>query len=146
MLTRSAGATERVNQLVEEYIAALDSRDFDAWLALYDESGHYAVLRRVEADTGNNFVLVGEDMKRLRGRVQSAVQRDKRRTLHTVSWIRQQSEDRATAGFALWMDGVPAYSGEYRFEFIEAPERLQLRQCTVVLDNAMIRQPIYAPI
>ena len=144
MSARNAAGPLR--ELVEDYISTLDNREFDAWLDLYGEDGYYAVLRRVEQDAQNNLVLVGEDMKRLRARVQSGARRDLRRTVHTIGWVRGLSEASGNAGFALWIDGVPAYAGEYRFEVATTPAGMRLRKCTVIIDNAMIRQPIFVPI
>ena len=137
---------DEVRELVLRYIAALDNRDFDAWLALYGENGYYAVLRRVELDAGNNLLLVGEDMKRLRGRVEAGVVRDLRRTVHTVGWVRMQGADLANAAFTLWIDGTPAYAGEYRFVLEMTPNGLRIARCTAIIDNEMIRQPIFLPI
>jgi len=133
--------------LVDDYVAALDARRFDDWLGLYAEGGYYAVLRRVEHEADNNVVLVGEDMKRLRGRVSSGAQRDKRRMVHMIGWVRgDQTSSTATAGFALWLDGTPAYAGQYEMTLANGDGRLRIQRCTVVLDNPMIREPIYLPI
>lgn len=136
-----------LRSLVDNYVAALDARRFDDWLALYAEGGYYAVIRRAEHEANNNVVLVGEDMKRLRGRISSGTQRDKRRMVHMVGWIRgDQAAATATAGFALWLDGTPAYAGQYELSLANGDGRLRIKRCTVVLDNPMIREPIYLPI
>ncbi len=136
-----------VAELVDTYIAALDQRHFDEWLGLHAGDGYYAVLRRIEFNTGSNLLLVGEDMKRLRGRISSGETRDQRRTVHVVGWVRaEQPALTASAAFALWMDGIPAYAGTYEFQLTTAGAALRLQKCTVVLDNQLIKEPIYLPI
>ncbi len=137
----------QVRELIDAYIVTLDRREYDAWLALFTPDGYYAVLREVELRQDNNVVLIGEDMKRLRGRVSSGTERDPRRTVHMVSGIRvAESAEQASASFALWYDGVSTYAGRYLFKLSSAGGSLRIRHATVVLDNDMIHQPIYLPI
>lgn len=136
-----------VRALLDEFILTLDRREFDAWLALFTADGYYAVLREVELRKGNNVVLIGEDMKRLRGRVSSGVDRDLRRTVHMVSGLRVADDGgEASASFALWYDGISTYAGRYQFVLAGEGPALRLKHVTVVLDNEMIHQPIYLPI
>src|SRR5690606_21170093 len=84
-----------------EYVCALDERRGQDWLALFADDGYYAVLRHTEYVTGNNVLIIGEDMKRLRGRIASGFERDRRRTVHSVSGVRGDAT-RCRAAFALW--------------------------------------------
>ena len=133
--------------LVDTFVATLDRDEFDAWLGLFADDGYYAVLRQLELIQDNNVVLIGEDMKRLRARIESGRERDKRRTVHMVSGVRVAAGgNEVSAAFALWYDGIPTYSGRYLFELSGASGAWRIRKCTVVLDNDIIRAPIYMPI
>lgn len=59
-----------IRALLEDYIGRLDRRDFAGWLELFAPDGYYAVLRNIEYEAGNNVLLVGEDMRRLRARIE----------------------------------------------------------------------------
>lgn len=136
-----------VRQLIEQYVSTLDRREFDEWLGLFTADGYYALIREVELRQDNNVVLIGEDMKRLRGRVSSGLERDLRRTVHMISGVRiAQGGDEASAAFALWYDGVATYAGRYLFKLEQTGAGPLIRHVTVVLDNDMIHQPIYMPI
>jgi 3-phenylpropionate/cinnamic acid dioxygenase small subunit len=105
------------------------------------------VLRQLELIEDNNVVLIGEDMKRLRARIASGKDRDKRRTVHSVSGVRVSATgDEISAAFGLWYDGIPTYAGRYLFEMSGAGDARRIGKCTVVLDNEVIRAPIYMPI
>ncbi len=124
---------------------ALDRRRFDDWLSIFTEDGYYAVLREIEKRAGNNVLLVGEDMRRLRARVESGVTRDRRRMLHTIGWHDfDAAKQTLVAGFTLWLDGRPSISGQYEMETNEDATRI--RSCTVVLDGRDISDTIYLPI
>lgn len=136
-----------VRALIDAYTGALDMRELDSWLALFSEDGYYACLRWVEDQQGNNVVLIGEDMKRLRARVQAGASQDRRRMVHATSAVRVSPQgDAASAVFALWYDGLATYAGRYRLELKREGPRLLIRRCTVILDNEIITTPIYMPI
>jgi len=133
--------------LIEQYVATLDRREFDVWLGLFTADGYYAVIREVELRQDNNVVLIGEDMKRLGGRISSGRERDLRRTVHMISGVRvAQGGEEASAAFALWYDGISTYAGRYLFKLERGGAGPRIRHVTVVLDNDMIHQPIYMPI
>jgi 3-phenylpropionate/cinnamic acid dioxygenase small subunit len=134
---------------VDTFVSTLDRGEFDEWLALFGDDGYYACLRQLEYIQDNNVVLIGEDMKRLRARIESGRDRDKRRTVHMVSGVRVAANGNdVSAAFALWYDGIPTYAGRYLFELSDAGAggTRHIKRCTVILDNELIRAPIYMPI
>jgi 3-phenylpropionate/cinnamic acid dioxygenase small subunit len=140
-------AVDQVRDIVDAYTSALDCGEMDAWLGLFAADGYYAVVRYVEFIQDNNVLLIGEDMKRLRARIESGRERDRRRMVHMVSGIRVEAAPlQATASFAMWYDGIPGYAGHYRLQLAREGDGLRIRQCTVVLDNDVIHTPIYMPI
>ncbi|MAO93569.1 MULTISPECIES: hypothetical protein [unclassified Hwanghaeella] len=134
--------------LLDRYISALDQRDFQAWLNLYHPEGFYAVLRRTEYETGNNVLLVGEDLRRLRARFESGESRDKRRMLHSIAWIVEGKEEGSIlAGFTLWLDGRPSNCGCYEMRLVQDDQgQMKIRRCTVILDGDVIQDTVYLPI
>ncbi|MGX9936540.1 hypothetical protein ACVFVO_14220 [Advenella kashmirensis] len=137
----------KIKTLIDEYSNLLDTRQGQEWLALFSSDGYYAVLRRIEHEDGNNVLIVGEDMKRLRGRISSAVERDLRNSVHMYSGVRANKEDMScTASFALWTDGLPVYAGRYEIQLKDEMDQLLIKKCTVILDNKIIESPIYFPI
>jgi len=141
----NASIQNLLRDFIDEYVCALDERRGQDWLALFADDGYYAVLRHTEYVTGNNVLIIGEDMKRLRGRIASGFERDRRRTVHSVSGVRGDAT-RCRAAFALWSDGLPMYAGRYEMELVSVEGQLRIRKCTVVLDNDIIESPIYNPI
>jgi len=136
-----------VAALVAEYVCALDRRAGAAWLDLFTPDGYYLVAREAELVAGNNVLIIGEDMKRLRARVDSGQHRDRRRTVHAVSGIRANADaTHATASFCVWIDGVPAYSGAYRMDLARGERGLRIRRCEVVLFGEVVHTPIFLPI
>ncbi len=133
--------------LVDDYTTLLDARQGQEWLSLFASDGYYAVLRRMEHEEGNNVLIVGEDMKRLRGRISSALERDLRNSVHMHSGVRANRDNMTcTATFALWSDGLPVYAGRYEFQLTYEEDRLLIKKCTVILDNKIVESPIYFPI
>lgn len=134
--------------LLGRYISALDRRDFPSWLDLYHPDGFYAVMRRTEYETGNNVLLVGEDLRRLRARFESGETRDRRRMLHSIAWINAgEVENTILAGFTLWLDGRPSTCGRYEMALTpDADGGLRIQRCTVILDGDVIQDTIYLPI
>lgn len=138
---------ESVEALLKDYVGKLDRREFDAWIRLFDSDGYYAVIRDIEQRDGDNVLLVGEDMKRLSGRISSGVTRDLRRTVHCIGWaVANTAEHKATASFTLWLDGCPSTAGRYELEFVRGAGPLKVKKCTVVLDTIDIIDTIYLPI
>ena len=136
-----------VVRLFDEFVCSLDERRGDDWLSLFSDQGYYAVLRRVEYEDGNNVLIVGEDMKRLRARMSSALERDLRRTVHVLSGIRSsEASMTCAAAFAVWFDGLPMYAGRYVINVVDQDGVLRIAKCSVVLDNKVIESPIYFPI
>ena len=138
-------STNEVRELIDAFAASLDGRRLDEWLSLFTEDGYYACARRVEFEQGNNVVLIGEDMKRLRARCKSGLIQDKRRMVHMINGVRADGAT-ATAVFALWYDGVATYAGHYQFDLAHSGLKLMIRRCTAILDNEVITAPIYLPI
>ena len=146
---RGNDRTADARDLFDTFVARLDRGEFDAWLELFAADGYYALLRHLELIQDNNVVLIGEDMKRLRARIASGKDRDRRRTVHMVSGVRVAADGaEASAAFALWYDGIPTYAGRYLLELDGAAtgNAGRIRRCTVVLDNDIITAPIYMPI
>lgn len=137
----------RVEALLKDYIGRLDRREYDDWLTMFSPDGYYAVLRNIELLDGDNVLLVGEDMKRLSGRVVSGAERDLRRAIHCIGWvIGSAAAHTATASFTLWLDGRPSTAGRYELELEPSSSPLKIRKCTVVLDTIDILDTIYLPI
>lgn len=138
----------QLDAFVDDYIRLLDRREYEKWLTLFEPECFYAVLREIEHVIGDNVLLVGENMKRLSGRVESGVTRDKRRMIHLIGWKLADAETRsAVVTFALWLDGRPSTSGRYEFEFgDDEGDALRIRKCTVILDTIDLYDTIYLPI
>lgn len=136
-----------VAALMQDYIRGLDRRAFDDWLGLFDAEGYYAVLRDIEYQDGNNVLLVGENMRRLSGRIESGKTRDTRRMMHVICW-QEANAAAATAvvGFMVWLDGTPSTCGRYELDLVEIDGALKIRTCTTVIDTIDIRDTIYLPI
>lgn len=138
---------QRVHAFVQRYVSLLDRREYETWITLFAEVGYYEVLRNIELLEGDNVVLVGENMQRLSGRISSGVTRDLRRSVHCLGWtIADVEKNKATASFALWLDGRPSTAGRYELDFASQAEPLKLLRCTVVLDTIDILDTIYLPI
>lgn len=136
-----------VSALVDEYVCRLDRRAGLAWLDLYTEDGYYLVAREAELEAGNNVLIIGENMKRLRARVVSGLERDRRRSVHAVSGVRANADaSHATASFTVWLDGVPSYSGVYLLDLARGEPGLRIRRCEVVLFGEVVHTPIFLPI
>jgi 3-phenylpropionate/cinnamic acid dioxygenase small subunit len=138
-----------VAELVDDYVCLLDRRDGDAWLALFSADGYYVTVREVELEQGNNVLIIGEDMKRLRGRIASGLERDMRRAVHTVSGVRANAgadPTHATASFTVWLDGAPTYAGVYLIDLVRVDGHLRIRQCQAVLQGDIVHSPIFLPI
>lgn len=136
-----------VAQLVDEYVCLLDRRAGMAWLDLFTPDGYYLVAREVELEQGNNVLILGEDMKRLRARVVPGLERDRRRAVHSVSGVRtNDGASHATASFTVWLDGKPAYCGVYRMALARIDARLRIQRCEVVLFGDVVHTPIFLPI
>lgn len=136
-----------VAALVDDYVCTLDRRLGAAWLDLFTADGYYLVAREAELEAGNNVLIIGEDMKRLRARISSGRERDRRRTVHAVSGVRTNADaSHATASFAVWIDGVPAYSGAYLMDLVRGERGLLIRRCQVVLFGEIVHTPIFLPI
>jgi 3-phenylpropionate/cinnamic acid dioxygenase small subunit len=135
-----------VRELLDQYGSCLDRGEFEQWLAMFTADGYYAVLREEELKQDNNVVLIGEDMKRLVARIQSGAERDKRRMVHMWSGVRVDGAAKASASFAMWYDGIPAYAGRVLLELASDESGLRIRHCTIVLHNDLVHVPIYMPI
>ncbi len=138
-----------IQALVETYVALLDERRDREWLELFAEDGYYAVLRYTEFAKDNNTLILGEDIGRLRARIDMGLELDKRRRLHMLTATRVRAGEpkiAAVCNFALWLDGVATYAGQYHLDLARAPGGLRISRCQVVIDNAMITDAVYLPI
>lgn len=137
----------RVGAFMQTYIGHLDRREFKNWIKLFADDGYYSVLRNIEMLDGDNVLLVGENLKRLSGRLESGETRDLRRMVHAIGWIvGDAAQHKATASFMLWLDGKPSTAGRYELEFSPGSDPLAIAKCTVVLDTIDIIDTIYLPI
>jgi 3-phenylpropionate/cinnamic acid dioxygenase small subunit len=140
-----------VEELVDDYVCRLDRRQGDAWLQLFAPNGYYATLREVELEQANNVLIIGEDLKRLKGRIASGLERDLRRTVHGVSGVRANAATgadatHATASFTVWFDGKPTYAGVYLLDLVRIEGQLRIRRCQAVLQVDVVHTPIFLPI
>lgn len=139
--------SEEVTALLDEYVCLLDRRDLDAWLGLFTDDGYYAAVREPELEQGNNVLLIGEDMKRLRARIASGIDRDRRRMVHTLSGVRCNAEvTQASASFTVWYDGAPTYAGMYLLDLRRLEGALRIQRCRAVLHSEIVHTPIFLPI
>ena len=139
--------SREVSDLVDEYVCRLDRRAGLAWLDLFTAEGYYLLAREAELERGNNVLIIGEDMKRLRARIVSGIDRDPRRTVHSVSGVRTNADgSHATASFAVWVNGAPAYSGVYLMQLARENAGLRIRRCDVVLFGDIVHTPVFLPI
>ena len=136
-----------VADLVDEYVCRLDRRAGLAWLDLFTPDGYYLLVRESELEQGNNVLIIGEDLKRLRARMISGEERDLRRSVHSVSGVRANADaTHATASFAVWLNGVPTYSGVYLMDLDRVDGALRIRRCQVVLYGEIVHTPVFLPI
>ncbi|MNV44091.1 Ring hydroxylating beta subunit [compost metagenome] len=146
-LTENTVRNRAMEELVDDFVCLLDQRNGAAWLELFTPDGYYVVLREVELEQANNVLIIGEDLKRLRGRISSGLERDKRRMVHSVCGVRTNADaSRASASFTVWYDSVPTYSGTYLLDLVQVDGRLRIRQCQVVLHCDVVHTPIFLPI
>jgi len=136
-----------VTALLDEYACLLDRRRGTAWLELFTPDGYYLVAREAEIEQGNNVLIIGEDLKRLRARIVSGAERDRRRSVHTVGGVRcNHDATHATASFTVWLDGRPSYCGVYRMALARHDGKLRIRDCEVVLFGDIVHTPIFLPV
>ena len=138
-----------VEDLIDEYVCLLDRRRGDAWLGLFTADGYYVTVREVELEQANNVLIIGEDMKRLKGRIASGLERDTRRMVHTVSGVRANANadaTHATASFTVWIDGKPTYCGVYLVDLAHVDGQLRIRRIQAVLQGDIVHTPIFLPI
>lgn len=138
-----------VSELLDAYISALDERRFDDWIALFTDDAYYGVIRHEDFDKGNNLVTLGEDMPKLRARLEAGREVDRDMKLHFVSAV-QTGEDNgavaASANFFVLRNGTPSLAGRYRLQLVRKDGGLKVQRCMVVLDRDVIDEPIYLPI
>lgn len=146
-LTADNVRDRQVEELVDDFVCLLDRRDGDAWLNLFTEDGYYVVVREKELLQGNNVLIIGEDMKRLRARVISGLERDSRRMVHAISGVRTNADvSHATASFMVWCDGVPTYSGVYLIDLARSDGALRIRECRAVLYGEIVHTAVFLPV
>jgi len=138
---------DEVNELLDEYVLCLDRRLGADWLRLFSDDGYYLVIREKEYLQDNNVLIVGEDMKRLRARIESGLLRDERRMAHSISGVRANADaSRATATFTVWIEDRPAYSGVYRLQLLRLSGQLRIQRCEAILFCDIVHTPIFLPI
>jgi 3-phenylpropionate/cinnamic acid dioxygenase small subunit len=69
MTTATRLSTARAAEFLYAEARLLDSHDYDAWLALFDEDGYYWVPADGATDPDHQVAIVSEPVKRLRSRI-----------------------------------------------------------------------------
>jgi len=138
-----------VADLFDRYVAYLDDRRFDDWLNLFTDDCTYTMLLHRDHVQDTNMVAIGEDKRRLQGRIEVGqdVERDLRTHLLTALRIEEDATAiRASSNFAVLRKGAVNCCGRYHMTLRRADGGLRIERCVVVLDNEVILGTIYLPV
>jgi 3-phenylpropionate/cinnamic acid dioxygenase small subunit len=138
-----------VRRLLDDYVIALDNRRFAQWIDLFSADGYYGVIRHEDFVKGNNMVAVGENLPKLRARLEAGAQVDPDRKLHFLTGLEVSDGAgiNATSNFFVLRNGLPSFAGRYHLSLVRAPDgRLKMNRCMAVLDADQITETIYLPI
>ncbi len=144
-----ASAKREVAELFDLYVTYLDENRFDEWLALFTDDCYYTMILHRDYVKDNNLVAIGEDKRRLAGRIEvgRTVERDLRTHLLTGVRIDETGpETLASANFAVLRKGAINCSGRYKMTLVREDGAFRIKRCTAVLNNEVIQGTIYLPV
>ena len=135
--------------LFDRYVTCLDERRFEEWLDLFAEDAFYSMLLHKDYVLDNNMLAVGEDKKRLAGRIEvgQGVERDLVTHMVSAVFAREKGAGvEASANFAVIRRSAILCSGRYHFELVRTGDDLSIRRAVVVINNDVIQGTIYLPV
>jgi 3-phenylpropionate/cinnamic acid dioxygenase small subunit len=140
---------ELAADLFDRYVTSLDERRFDEWLDLFADDAFYSMMLHKDYVRDTNMLAIGEDKKRLAGRIEvgQGVERDL--VTHMVSAVTAREEGSrvsAAANFAVIRKGAIHCSGRYHVDLVREGADLKIGRCVVVLNNEVIQGTIYLPV
>jgi 3-phenylpropionate/cinnamic acid dioxygenase small subunit len=135
--------------LLDRYVTFLDERRFGEWLDLFADDAYYAMLMHKDYVRDTNMLAIGEDKKRLAGRIEvgQGVERDL--TTHMVSALIAKPNGagiEASANFTVIRRNALLCAGRYHLELAGNAADMKIRRCTAVLRNELIEGTIYLPV
>ncbi|MFM9969309.1 MAG: aromatic-ring-hydroxylating dioxygenase subunit beta [Burkholderiales bacterium] len=139
----------RALALLDRYVTFLDERQFDAWLDLFTEDAWYAMLLHKDFVADNNMLAIGEDKKRLAGRIEVGQNVERDLTTHLLSAVIASEKNGALdafANFAVIRRNQILCSGRYHLLLAGEGEATKIRRCVAVLRNDVIHGTIYLPV
>ena len=144
-----AATRQDVRELFDDYVTYLDENRFDEWLGLLTDDCYYMMLLHQDYVKGTNMVAIGEDKRRLAGRIEvgQTVERDLR--THLLTAVRVDGagpELSAAANFAVLRKGAVSCSGRYHMTLVRQGGALKIKRCTAVLNDDVIQGTIYLPV
>jgi 3-phenylpropionate/cinnamic acid dioxygenase small subunit len=140
---------QQVAELFDLYVTYLDENRFDEWLNLFTDDCYYTMILHRDYVKDTNLVAIGEDKRRLAGRIEvgRTVERDLRTHLLTGVRIDEAGpEIIASANFAVLRKGTISCSGRYKMTIVRENGALRVKRCTAVLNNEVIQGTIYLPV
>jgi 3-phenylpropionate/cinnamic acid dioxygenase small subunit len=150
--TMEVGCKQEASDLFDRYVTCLDERRFDEWLDLFADDAFYSMLLHKDYVQDTNMLAIGEDKKRLAGRIEVAQGIERDLVTHMLTAVTaEEAKDgggavRASANFAVIRKGAIHCSGRYRLELARTGAGLKIRRCVVVLNNEVINSTIYLPV
>ena len=146
------GCKEEAADLFDRYVTCLDERRFDEWLDLFTEDAYYSMLLHKDYVQDTNMLAIGEDKKRLAGRIEVAQGIERDLVTHMLTAVTaEETKDagaavRSAANFAVIRKGAIHCAGRYRLELARTAAGPRIRRCVVVLNNEVINGTIYLPV
>lgn len=86
-VTQEASFKAQALELLDRSAMPLDERRFDKWLELFDDDPWYAMLLHKDYVADNNLLAIGEDKKRLAGRIEVGQNVERDLTTHLLSAV-----------------------------------------------------------
>lgn len=154
----TTGLRARLRDFNDDYAAALDDGDFDAWAGFFTADCHYRVVSRENFSEQLPLSTlecrgIGSVRDRIAATRVTAVF-EPRTLRHLVGGVRvleQGPQVRAQANFALFeclSDKEPTVFmvGSYLDRFVDGPDGLRLAQRVCVYDNWRVRTSLIFPV
>jgi hypothetical protein len=118
--TMEVGCKQEASDLLDRYVTCLDERRFDEWLDLFADDAFYSMLLHKDYVQDTNMLAIGEDKKRLAGRIEVAQGIERDLVTHMLTAVTaEEAKDgaaavRASANFAVIRKGAIHCSGRWR--------------------------------
>ena len=125
-------------------------RQFEAWLNLFTDDCYYTMILREDFVKNNNMVAIGEDKRKLQGRIEVAENVESEATTHLLSAILLDSISpetiEASLNFVVYRKTDLTCTGRYYFSIVPGDNGYKISSCTAVLNNDVIHGTIYLPV